>query len=78
MPEPTINKLFKLKERNNQMADTNPDGSLKVTVILKNYFGIKEDGSITGLQGFLAELKELSAEEKLQLAEGIHNGSFNY
>ena len=78
MPEPTINKLFALKEKDNQMADTNPDGSLKVTVILKNFFGVKEDGSLSGLQGFLAELKQLSDEEKLALATGIHDGSFNY
>ena len=45
------------------------------TVILKNYFGLKKDED---LRGFLAELKELSTEEKEQLSEGIKNGTFTY
>lgn len=44
-------------------------------VVLKEFFGLKEDQD---LRGFLAELKELSTEEKEQLAEGINNGTFTY
>jgi hypothetical protein len=47
--------------------------------VLKRYFGfraeeyrgLKEDGSkLSGMQDFALELKELTAEEKLELAEG--------
>lgn len=73
MPQSTIDKLFALKqERNNQMDETK---ELKPTVIIKNYFGLKEGED---LKGFLEELKELSAEEKMALAVGIDNGSFTY
>jgi predicted CopG family antitoxin len=44
-------------------------------VILKEYFGLKEDED---LKGFLEELKKLSSEEKTLLADGIRNGSFTY
>jgi len=45
------------------------------TKILKEYFGMRPG---TKLADFAAELKELSDEEKEQLAEGISNGSLNY
>lgn len=73
MPESTINKLFALKERNNQMPDEPKKKG--VPVVLKEFFGLKKDQD---LRGFLAELKELSMEEKEQLAEGINNGTYTY
>jgi len=42
-------------------------------VILKEFFGGDQKAS-----DFLAELKKLSAEEKVQLAGGIRDGSMTY
>lgn len=49
------------------MADEKP---IKPTVILKKFFELKEGEN---LEGFLAELKELSEEEKLEMAQAILN-----
>ena len=46
-----------------------------VPTTLKKYFGFKEGDT---LKEFLVELKELSTEEKQQLAEGILNGTLTY
>jgi hypothetical protein len=44
-------------------------------VVLKTYFGLKEDQTLTQ---FVAELKQLSDEEKQQLADGITDGTLTY
>lgn len=55
------------------MADDTPKkGKVKV---LKEYFGLKEGQKLTD---FAAELKELTDEEKVQLTEGIEDGSLTY
>jgi hypothetical protein len=43
--------------------------------LLKNFFELKEGQK---LADFAAELKTLSEEEKIQLCEGIANGSLTY
>lgn len=43
--------------------------------VLRDYFGKKEGGT---LAGFAAELKELTDQEKQQLADGIRNESLTY
>jgi hypothetical protein len=45
---------------------------------IKKFFGLKEGDFLSGLEGFLTELKDLIAEEKNQLADGIDNGSYTY
>ena len=53
------------------MADEKKTGAKA----LKEFFGLK-DGQ--DLRGFLAEIKELSPEERKALAEGIENGTLDY
>jgi hypothetical protein len=55
-----------------ELTGAKPKGDVS---ILKEFFGLKKDQD---LRGFLAELKELSMEEKTILADGIRNGSFTY
>lgn len=43
--------------------------------VLKQYFGLKEGQKISD---FVEELKALSPEEKLQLTDGIQNGTLTY
>ena len=43
--------------------------------VLRDFFGKKEGGT---LAGFAAELKELTDQEKQQLADGIRNESLTY
>lgn len=48
------------------------DGPIKV---IKDFFGYKEGQD---LRAFADEFKELSDEDKIQLSEGIKNGSLTY
>lgn len=43
--------------------------------VLKQFFGLREGQTLTG---FVAELKDLSADEKAQLANGIRDETFTY
>lgn len=58
------------------MAVDNEKGAAAGTVTtLKRYFEVKEGET---LKDFLVELKQLSVEEKEQMAAGINNGTFAY
>lgn len=54
------------------MTDKKPLGD---AAVLKEFFGLSEGET---LSGFVQELKQLSPEEKTQLAEGIRNQTFTY
>jgi hypothetical protein len=57
------------------MADE-PKQEKKANVkALKDFFGTRPG---EGIKEFSDELKKLSHEEKLQLSEGIENGTLNY
>lgn len=43
--------------------------------VLKEYFGLRDGDK---LADFAKELKDLSEEEKIQLHDGIEDGSMNY
>lgn len=45
------------------------------TKTLKEYFGVKEGER---LADFAKEIQALSEEDKIQLADGIENGTMNY
>lgn len=57
------------------MPDEKNEQKPKTVVILKNFFGVKEGQKLTD---FANEIKELTDEDKLQLATGIEDGSLNY
>ncbi len=61
----------------NQKGAKMPEETRKASVkAIKEFFGYRP-GKET-LSDFAQELKELSDEEKLQLSDGIENGSLTY
>ncbi len=56
------------------MATEKKKGPATVKV-LKDYFGLKPG---QGLKGFAEELRELTPEDRQQLANGIQDESYNY
>jgi len=55
-----------------QTADAKGPSTIKT---LRDFFGKKEGQTLSDMAN---EFKELSTEEKQQLADGINNGSLNY
>lgn len=54
------------------MTDQKKPGN---AAVIKKFFGTKQGQTMTG---FMEELRELTPEDKEQLANGINDGSLNY